>query len=95
MANFDQKEIIDTSWQLHSLVEAHYLTCKATKGDEEWLSKQRILLADMALHLLQTALNPEAINLDKLTNNLHSILTICDEFLPDSNLKNATDRLYR
>jgi hypothetical protein len=39
-------------------------------------------------------MNPGSIELDKLKNNLHSILTISDEFLPSAELKKATDKLY-
>tara|TARA_Y100000588_G_C13565726_1_gene632383 strand:+ start:372 stop:527 length:156 start_codon:yes stop_codon:yes gene_type:complete len=49
----------------------------------------------MALHLLQTALNPQEIALDKLTNNLHTILTIADRFLPDAELSKVTTKLYQ
>jgi len=52
-------------------------------------------LADMALHLLQTALNSGEIELDKLKNNLHSILTISDQFLPNAGLKDSTEKLYQ
>ena len=89
-----QKHIIDTSWQLHDIVERAYLDHPATKGDDEWLEKQRLLLADMALHLLQTATNPDDIKLDKLTNNIHAILTIADQFLPHAELSKAKDKLY-
>ena len=94
MNDIERNELIKTSWQLHSLVEDSYLNNPATKGDEQWLEKQRILLADMAIHLLQTAMKPGSIELDKLKNNLHSILTITDQFLPHSGLKEATDKLY-
>lgn len=95
MNNIERKELIKKSWELHRLVEANYLANLATKGDKEWLEKQRILLADMAIHLLQTAMNPGSIELDKLKNNLHSILTISDQFLPSAELKKATDKLYQ
>jgi hypothetical protein len=87
-------EILKTSWELHSQVETSYLNNQAKVGDDEWLEKQRILLADMALHLLQTSINPGEIELDKLRNNLHAILTITDQFLPKANLKKATEKLY-
>ncbi len=90
----ERLETIKTSWELHSQVEANYLKNDATKGDDGWLEKQRILLADMALHLLQTSLNPGEIDLDKLRNSLHAILTITDPFLPQSELKKATEKLY-
>lgn len=94
MNDIERKELIKTSWEMHSLVEAAYLANPAGKGDAEWLEKQRILLADMALHLLQTALKPESIELEKLKNNLYSILTISDQFLPNSELKKAADKVY-
>ncbi|WP_100914916.1 hypothetical protein [Pseudoalteromonas spongiae] len=94
MNDIERNKLIKTSWQLHSLVEDSYLNNSATKGDEEWLEKQRILLADMAIHLLQTAIKPGNIELDKLKNNLHSILTITDQFLPHAGLKEATAKLY-
>ena len=48
----------------------------------------------MALHLLQTSIKPGEIELDKLRDNLHSILTISDQFLPESDLKSTTEKLY-
>ena len=94
MNDIEREKLIKTSWNLHNSVERSYLSISAIKGDDEWLEKQRILLADMAIHLLQTAMNPGNIELDKLKNNLHSILTISDQFLPSAGLKKATDKLY-
>jgi hypothetical protein len=48
----------------------------------------------MAIHLLQTAIKPGDIELDKLRNNLHAILTIADPFLPHAGLKEATGKIY-
>ncbi len=95
MNDVDRQKLLKTSWEMHTLVETAYLNHNATKGDHEWLEKQRILLADMALHLLQTALKPGEIELDKLKNNLHSVLTISDQFLPNADLKKATEKLYQ
>lgn len=61
----------------------------AAAGDAS-MERQRMLLADMATHLLQTALKPGPIELDKLRNNLHAILTISVRFLPGAGLKGAT-----
>lgn len=94
MNDSERNELIKNSWALHRLVENSYLANGAAKGDDEWLEKQRILLADMAIHLLQTAIRPGDIELEKLKNNLHAILTIADQFLPDAELKNATKKLY-
>ncbi|WP_196137860.1 hypothetical protein [Aliikangiella sp. G2MR2-5] len=89
-----RKEIINTSWEVHHIVEESYLSHPSSKGDDDWLEKQRILLADMAIHLLQTAIKPGNIELDKLKNNLHAILMISDQFLPEAELKKATNKLY-
>lgn len=94
MNDIERKALIKTSWDLHSSVENSYLSNSAQKGDEAWLEKQRVLLADMAIHLLQTAMKPGDIELEKLKNNLHAILTISDQFLPNAELKKATNKLY-
>jgi hypothetical protein len=91
-------ELIQTGWEIHSVVEESYLRHPAAKqgenGKDDWLEKQRLLLADMAIHLLQTAIKPGNIELDNLKNNLHAILTISDQFLPLSDLKKATEKIY-
>ncbi|MGQ8365376.1 hypothetical protein [Glaciecola sp. 1036] len=89
-----RSNIIAASWEIHSLVETSYRQNWAKKGDHEWLEKQRMLLADMAIHLLQTALKPDELNLEKLKNNIHAILTISDQFLPQADLIKATEKLY-
>lgn len=94
MTDDDKRDLIKISWDLHNQVEAAYLNHKAKKNDTEWLEKQRFLLADMALHLLQTAMKPDDIELERLRDNLHAILTISDGFLPKSNLKKLTQNLY-
>jgi hypothetical protein len=94
MDDLTRADIIKASWGIHRVVEERLLSHPATRGSEDWLDKQRLLLADMAIHLLQTALKPGEIELDKLRNNLHAILTISDPFLPDAGLKPATAHLY-
>lgn len=84
------------AWEIHSVVEESCFRCHSTAGaeDQQWQERQRLLLADMAIHLLQTALKPGDIELDKLRNNLHAILTISDRFLPHADLKSATGKIY-
>jgi hypothetical protein len=94
MTDDEKLKVIALSWELHAQVETNYMDHPAKLGDDEWLEKQRFLLADMALHLLQTSINLGEIKLEKLRDNLHSILTITDPFLPKSELKKATDKLY-
>ena len=84
------------SRDVHAAVEDAVLSHPATKDDPDgWLEKQRLLLADMAIHLLQTALRPGAMDTGKLKDNLHAILTLSDRFLPHAGLKGATGGLYR
>jgi hypothetical protein len=87
-------DIIKTSWEIHRTVEERLLSHPATRDSDDWLDRQRLLLADMAIHLLQTALKPGEIELDKLRNNLHAVLTISDRFLPQAGLKQATENIY-
>ena len=93
MTEEERKIILSQSWKSHSVIESAYLADTAQKGESDWLEKQRYLLADMALHLLQTSLNPGELNKGKLTNNIYSILTIVDRFLPESELAIAKKKL--
>ena len=94
MEQASKQHIIDQSWDIHALVESAYLSHPSKKGQDDWLDKQRLLLADMAIHLLQTSLQDNQMNLDKLRNNLNAILTISDQFLPDAGLKTPLENLY-
>ncbi|MFC5458556.1 hypothetical protein [Massilia niabensis] len=93
-----RSEVIQMGWDIHGLVEESYLSYPAPQEGERsvdhWMDKRRLLLADMAVHLLQTALKPGTIELDQLKNNLHAILTIADPFLPHAELKKATEKIY-
>jgi hypothetical protein len=95
MNDNDKELLIKKSWEMHQLVENNYLVYSANSNDSDWPEKQRLLLADMALHLLQTALKSGTMELNKLQNNLHAILSISDQFLPKAGLKQATEKLYQ
>ena len=53
-----------------------------------------MLLADMALHLLQTAMKDGELSEEGLKRNLFSILTISDQFIQGHDLKAVADKLY-
>lgn len=90
-----RNELARMGWEIHEAVEVAYLLNAASKSDRgEWMEKQRLLLADMAIHLLQTAIKPGTMDLEKLENSLHAILTLSDQFLPYAELKKATERLH-
>jgi len=93
MNDDEKKKIIDESWQLHNTIEQAYLAFDSSAKDEQWPEKQRLLLADMALHLLQTALMPDDLTTEKLRNNLYAILTISELYLPDAELDHAKEKL--
>jgi hypothetical protein len=95
MNDFKRKELIEKSWNLHNIVESSYLSNTAKKDGDKWLKKQRMLLADMAIHLLQTAIKPGELEIEKLTNNIHAILTITDQFIPHAELKSTAKKLYQ
>ena len=88
-----KNEIIMLGRKAHDLTESAYRAHPATRGEPGWPEKQRILLADMALHLLQTALRDGELPADELKRNLYSILTVSDQFIPDSGLKATADKL--
>jgi hypothetical protein len=95
MEKTKRDELIQLAWGIHGAVEEAYRQHPATRGDPAaWREKQRLLLADMAIHLLQTSLQPGSLELEKLKNNLHAILTISDQFLPHAQLKKAREKLH-
>ena len=95
MDDHKRNALARSGWEIHAAVEDAYLRHPASKEvPADWLEKQRLLLADMAMHLLQTAIRPGPIELDKLKDNLHAILTISDQFLPHAAFKAATEKLY-
>ena len=89
-----RKQLVRKGWDIHGALEESYHAHPAGRDDDAWLEKQRLLLADMAIHLLQTAIAPGEVELDQLRNNLNAILVVADRFLPDTGLRNAADRLY-
>lgn len=89
-----RNEIVALGRMAHDLTEAAYRQHAATRGGPGWPDKQRILLADMALHLLQTAFREGELPLDELKRNLYAILTVSDQFLPGHGLKAGADQLH-
>ncbi|MBY0572349.1 MAG: hypothetical protein K2P84_01605 [Undibacterium sp.] len=89
-----KKEVLSMSRIAHQLTESSYQTNLSKSGDSGWAEKQRILLADMALHLLQTALTEGELSEENLKRNLFSILTISEQFIHGKGLKIFADELY-
>jgi hypothetical protein len=95
MNDTSRQAILTLSRQAHDLTETSYQAHPAIKGDCDWPEKQRMLLADMSLHLLQTALREGEIDVGKLQNNLYSILTISAAFLPGKDLVKYADAVIQ
>jgi hypothetical protein len=89
-----KNEIVVLGRKAHDLTESAYRKHASRRGESGWTEKQRILLADMALHLLQTALRDGELSADELKRNLYSILTVSDQFIPDYGLKASADQLH-
>lgn len=88
-----KREILVLVRDAHALTESAYRAAPAVRGDAGWHDKQRILLADMAMHLLQTALADGALAPDQLQRNLYAILNISSTFLPQPELPLAAKAL--
>ncbi|MBC7685346.1 MAG: hypothetical protein H7176_08970 [Bdellovibrionales bacterium] len=90
-----KQEIVALGRKAHDLTESAYRLHAATRGAPGWPEKQRILLADMALHLLQTALRDGPLSADELARNLYAILNVSDQLMPEHGLKASADQLYQ
>jgi hypothetical protein len=87
-------QILSLAKSAHDLTEASYQRDPAVRDGPGWKEKQRMLLADMALHLVQTALRDGELSDGQLKRNLFSVLTISDQLLPGYDLKAVADTLY-
>ena len=87
--------VLTLSRQAHDLTETAYRADPAVKGDAGWPGKQRLLLADMALHLVQTAMRDGELDTARLQNNLYSIMTISAPFLPEKELARYADAIIK
>lgn len=76
-----QDAILELVRQAHSLTEsAAVATCDLT-------TRKQLVLADLSLHLVQAALRHEQPEPAELKRYLFSILTVCDGFVQDVDLK--------
>ena len=66
---------------------AHALTESAAVATSDPTTRKQFVLADLSLHLVQAALRQEQPEPATLKQYLFSILTVCDGFVPDLDLK--------
>lgn len=90
-----RSEVVGLGRRAHDLTESAYRLHRSTRGESGWTEKQRILLADMALHLLQTALGEGKLSACELRQNLYAILTVSDQFIPECGLKASADKMTK
>jgi hypothetical protein len=90
-----RKQALALGREAHALTETAYRADRAIKGGPGWDDKQRILMADMSLHLLQTSLQEGELDLGRLKQNLYAILTIASPFLPSHELARQAELLLQ
>lgn len=81
------------SRKAHDLTEEAYRRHPSRRGEPDWAEKQRILLADLALHVVQTALGDSDLPAAQLQRNLYALLTVADQFIPGHDLKAVAGQL--
>ncbi len=82
-----KKKILQLIDMAHSTIEEGHQELRALKGEEGKLERQRFILADLACHLVQDAIDHKSMDVESLKNHLYAILTVCDDFLPEKDLK--------
>ncbi len=95
MDSATREQILALAGQAHALTETAYRADSAIKGGPGWEEKQRILLADMALHLLQTAAQEGELDPERLKQNLYAIMTIAAAMLPGHDLARQAQALLQ
>jgi hypothetical protein len=67
--------------------QAHALTESAALATAEATERKKLILADLALHLVQAALRHPQPAPEELKRYLFGVLTVCDGFVSDLDLK--------
>ena len=95
MEKQQRQDILTLSWSIHDQVEQAIASHPASRTDDNWQEKQRLLMANMALHLLQTTLKPGELQKDTLVNTLNAILTLSDDYLDHIDSRKVSNSLHR
>jgi hypothetical protein len=67
--------------------QAHALTETAAIEAVDSQERKKLILADLSLHLVQAALRHPQPQAAEVRRYLFSVLTVCDGFVPDLDLK--------
>jgi hypothetical protein len=92
MDTIEKQQTLEYITKAHALIEKNYLLNPAVPGTEDWLSKRRLLLADISLHLTDACVKEE-MDIDKIKSYLYSILIIGSDFAPEAGLKEIAQKL--
>ena len=82
-----KQQILKLARKTHQIAEETYIKLQANSGSKPTQEQRQFLLTDMACHLIQDAMSDDIMKSQSLKNRLYAILTICDDFLPDTDLK--------
>jgi hypothetical protein len=88
-----KKQILKLTREVHKITEETYMKLQTTSGSIPTQEQRQFLLTDMACHLIQDAMSDDIMNSESLKNRLYAILTICNDFLPESDLKSKAEDL--
>jgi hypothetical protein len=88
-----KQQILKLAGETHQIAEETYVNLQANSGSKATLQQRQFLLTDLACHLIQDAMSDDIMNSESLKNRLYAILTICDDFLPESDLKTIANQI--
>ncbi|UOQ73210.1 hypothetical protein [Hymenobacter cellulosilyticus] len=89
----------DSATNMHEQIlqlvsQAHALTEQGAVAEPDHWQRKRLVLADLSLHLVQTALRSGPLNVQDLQRQLFSVLTLADGFLDEVDLKPTAEALF-
>jgi len=88
-----KEQILKLTAKTHQIAEETYLELQTNSGSIPTQKQRQFLLTDMACHLIQDTMSDDIMNSESLKNRLYAILTICDDFLPESDLKTIAGQI--
>ncbi|PJJ48323.1 hypothetical protein [Hymenobacter chitinivorans] len=79
---------------LQLVSQAHALTEQGAAQETNQWERKKLVLADLSLHLVQTALRSGPLDARDLQQRLFAILTLADGLLPTVDLKLTAEVLF-
>ena len=88
-----KQQLLKLAGEAHQIAEETYRALQANSGSKPTQEQRQYLLTDMACHLIQDAMSDDIMNSQSLKNRLYAILIICNDFLPEYDLKSNAENL--